>query len=131
MKQLSQLVKCLWYSCKLLPFFGEDKTEVPFMDAGSIVFSFIPNESFINCLKLFSKDLDLNEVDKAHELNKKGNMAVTGKMKLEHLQELILMKPYFEKVNLKLIENDRIQLKQSPKECNHIMFIYQKLIKTD
>ena len=56
-----------WYFCKILPYFGENNVELHYIDTDSIVF-FTPNKGSVNDLKHFNKDLDLSEIDPAHEL---------------------------------------------------------------
>ena len=80
---LSKLVMYLSYRSKILFCFGDYNVELLHMDKDSFVLRINRIKDSFGDLKLFSKYLDLSELDPSHELYSEDNKKAIGKAKFE------------------------------------------------
>ena len=80
--ELSKLLMYETYYNKLLPFFGQEKIQLHYMDTDSFVLS-VNTKDIIKDLKNLEDIFDFSNLDKNHELYSNKNKKIIGKFKIE------------------------------------------------
>ena len=93
--ELSKLLMYEWYYDKMQPYFGEDNSELHYLDTDSFIFSFKPIKSLVEDLKHFKEDFEFSNLNPLHELYSEAKKKGNGKMKLETAPELDLDEAVF------------------------------------